>query len=84
MIAYSIGLTVVIGIAVWKLADAELLVARSSALNLAPDSKELARLIAEFKGLMAEQFRWWKYGINGIVWSTWLTIGLVMLPQGRR
>lgn len=77
--AYSVGLLVVIGITLWRLVQLELWVWQVGpefALNQA-NAAQTDRMFDAF-------LTWWRYGLNGVVLSTWLGMGLAVLPESRR
>lgn len=53
------------------------------ALELTPEEvKDLrAKIAVRVQPFVNNYIRWWTYGLNGIVISTWLGLGLAMAPQ---
>lgn len=79
MVAYSVGLATVILFDLWKLGQVELFVR-----SLADPDKATPQELLLVKSYVKEWGVWFLYGVNGVVWSTWLSAGLFVAPQERR
>lgn len=77
MMLYSIGLTFVIGMALWKLVDMSITLSNVPA-DIAGDKKKMQELAAS---VVLPFLDWWQYGLWGVVLSTWIGAGMSFAPE---
>lgn len=93
---YSTGLFLLMCFTVWKLVQVDLLYEQLMEAARAADRSQkapaealvdlqpLKALELDFKLGAKDLMRWWDYCFNGIVWSTWLGLGLSVVPEPKR